>query len=119
MARPPADPNAGGHRPQTGHVLCQNGDSVGEFCRFNLVYHSVLETLIGEFCTVVEQGDWNPSTLSKWRQIGRIWAHLLDSYQVVEDNDWLFLGVPVKVSSIEPVWPFIASKDFGRGGLFA
>jgi hypothetical protein len=36
-----ADPDTGRDRPETGHMFGQDGYPVREFCRFNLVYHSV------------------------------------------------------------------------------
>jgi hypothetical protein len=39
VTRASTHPNSGGYRPQTGHMFGQDGDSVREFGRFNLVDH--------------------------------------------------------------------------------
>ena len=58
----PADPNAGGDRPESRHVFRQDGYPVREFCRFNLVYHSFLETLTERLLHRGLKGELNPST---------------------------------------------------------
>ena len=39
VTRAATHPNSGSYRPQSGHMFGQDGDSIGEFGRFNLVDH--------------------------------------------------------------------------------
>jgi len=41
VARSPADPDPGGHGPETRHMFCQDSNPVRESGTLNVVYHSI------------------------------------------------------------------------------